>query len=98
MIYINPPPRDARCECCGRKVEDCPDGKLFKDFRGTQCIGAYWVCRLCLSISEVVFWRLFHTPKVIDFADFLRCRKLTDETVSLRHLRLYRKECYAQNN
>jgi len=99
MIYINPPPQDRKCECCGRHVSDCPEllnGErgLVKDFRSNGgCIGAVWVCRLCLSLPDRTFWKLYATPKTVDLGEFLRRRKLTYETVSLRHLRLYRREC-----
>lgn len=99
FVYINPPPPDMCCECCGRNIHVCPefpDGKrgIIKDFRDNGgCIGAYWVCRLCLSLDDGLFWRMFNTNKVIPFAEWLKEKNLTDDDLTVSLLAQYRVDC-----
>lgn len=52
-IVINPPPDHGACECC--HVARC----MVKDFRDIGgCISAYWVCGVCLQLSDEEFWKI----------------------------------------
>ena len=67
-IVFNPPPEDARCECCQRHVSELEpfgDGffagaKLVKGFRSDEfnCIAASWECRDCIVLSDEEYWRM----------------------------------------
>ena len=59
-FQINPPPKDKRCECCRTHVTSAPEEKLMKDFReNSGCVGAYWVCILCMGLGDKVYWKLY---------------------------------------
>jgi hypothetical protein len=67
-VYINPPPRNKKCECCGRHIKDLKPfgGKgdpLVGDFKGALLVktfredvpnqvGASWECRDCIVLSD----------------------------------------------
>ena len=65
-ISINPPPRDRRCECCGKHISMLKDfggkgvkgAKLVKTFRGT--IGASWECRDCICLDEKEYYKVMN--------------------------------------
>jgi len=57
MIRINPPPKDAKCECCGRSMKIA--GSLRKDFRkmgltgeAADTVEARWHCVDCFSLPD----------------------------------------------
>ena len=66
-ILINPPPRDRRCECCRKHIDELKPfgGKgdpLAGDFRGALLVktfreehgivGASWECRDCIRLDK----------------------------------------------
>jgi hypothetical protein len=71
-LLINPPARDRRWECCGKRVSKLkPFGKadapLLGDFNGavlvktfredSGCIGPSWECRDCIILSDEEYWK-----------------------------------------
>jgi hypothetical protein len=63
-ILINPPPLDRRCEGCGGSSDQLPafgpgpfEGALLvKDYRGSECVSAYWSCLSCLKLTDEEFF------------------------------------------
>ena len=67
QVHINPPPRDEKCECCGKHIKDLkPFGghgdPLVGDFKGALLVktfredvpnqvGASWECRNCIVLG-----------------------------------------------
>jgi hypothetical protein len=57
VILINPPPLDRRCEGCGKSADELPafgpgsfeGATLVKDYRGSECVSAYWSYLNCLE-------------------------------------------------
>lgn len=63
-ILINPPPRDRRCACCGRRMEDLDRKRLYKDWRELDgMLGAFWVCAFCFGLDDETYWRLYRAAK-----------------------------------
>jgi len=69
-IYINPPPQDKCCQCCGKNAKDLkPYGKagdpLVGDFDGAILLktfrtvdgttSASWECRDCICLSNKAY-------------------------------------------
>jgi len=57
-IVVNPPPADARCECCGRHVSDLkpfggPGDPLAGDFRGALLVKTWRTMTLQLTEEQL---------------------------------------------